>query len=175
MSSNGGIAIREATLSDSRAIAEVHVTSWRWAYRDQLSGAFLEGLSVEERERAWIEWLAQQEPASQTLVAVDRDRIVGFCSFGPCHDDDAGERTAEVLTIYLLEDAAGRGIGRDLFAAVNDRLRSLGFARATLWVLASNERTRRFYEKAGWTWDGTVGEHRFDCANLPIVRYATDL
>ena len=98
--------------------------------------------------------------------------LVGFCSFGPSRDDGATERTAEVLTIYLLEDVAGRGIGRELFASAIDRLRELGYDRATLWVMASNDRSRRFYERAGWSWDGTTSEHRFDCANVPIVRYA---
>ena len=82
---------------------------------------------------------------------------------------------AEVRTIYLREEVAGRGIGRDLFASANDRLRDLGYRRATLWVMASNERSRRFYERAGWSWDGRTSAHRFDCGNVPIVRYAADL
>ena len=100
---------------------------------------------------------------------------MGFCGFGPCRDDEAPEHTAEVFTIYLLPEAAGRGIGRELFASATDRLRWFGYERALLWVMASNARSRRFYERAGWSWDGTTSEHRFDCANLPIVRYATDL
>lgn len=55
------------------------------------------------------------------------------------------------------------------------RLRAFGYDRAMLWVMASNDRSRRFYERAGWSWDGTTSEHRFDCANVPIVRYVTDL
>jgi ribosomal protein S18 acetylase RimI-like enzyme len=101
--------------------------------------------------------------------------VVGFCSFAPSRDDDAEAHTAEILTIYLLREAAGRGIGRELFASSVGRLGELGYDRATLWVMASNDRTRRFYEAAGWSWDGTTSDHRFDCANVPIVRYATDL
>lgn len=174
MSSVVGVVIRDATPSDARAIAEVHVASWRWAYRDDLSAEFLDGLSVDDRERGWIKWLAS-DPGAGTLVAEERDRIAGFCSFAPSHDDGATERTAEVLTIYLLPEAAGRGIGRDLFASAVDRLRAFGYDRATLWVMASNDRSRRFYERAGWSWDGTTSDHRFDCANVPIVRYVTDL
>jgi RimJ/RimL family protein N-acetyltransferase len=175
VSSADGALIREATPSDGRAIAEVHVASWRWAYRDDLPAEFLDGLSVEDRERMWDGWLAPDQPGAGTLVAEERDRIVGFCGFARCRDDDATQRTAEVLTIYLLPEAAGRGIGRDLFASAVERLRALGYDRATLWVMASNDRSRRFYEVAGWSWDGTTSEHRFDCANVPIVRYATDL
>jgi RimJ/RimL family protein N-acetyltransferase len=175
LSSAVGALIREATPSDARAIAEVHVASWRWAYRDDLPAEFLDGLSVDDRERQWNEWLAPDQPGAGTVVADDGGRIVGFCGFAQSRDDDAMERTAEVLTIYLLAEAAGRGIGRDLFVAAIERLRTLGYGRATLWVMASNDHSRRFYEVAGWSWDGTTSEHRFDCANVPIVRYATDL
>jgi ribosomal protein S18 acetylase RimI-like enzyme len=58
--------------------------------------------------------------------------------------------------------------------AVGD-LRSRGFRTATLWVLESNDRARRFYELAGWKPDGTTASERIDCALLPTVRYRTDL
>jgi RimJ/RimL family protein N-acetyltransferase len=172
--SSAGVVIREATSDDARAIAEVHMASWRWAYRGDLPAEFLDGLTVDDREREWREWLAPEQGAG-TLVALEGGAIVGFCSFGPSRDDDADEQIAEVRTIYLREEVAGRGIGRDLFASANDRLHDLGYRRATLWVMASNERSRRFYERSGWSWDGTTSAHRFDCANVPIVRYATDL
>ena len=175
MSEAVGVVIRDATPSDARAIAEVHVASWRWAYRDDLPAEFLDGLSVEDRKRDWDAWLAPDRPGTVTLVADQGGRIIGFCGFASSRDEDAAKGTAEILTIYLLPEATGRGIGRDLFATANGRVRALGYGRATLWVMASNERSRRFYEKAGWAWDGTTSEHRFDCANLPIVRYATEL
>ena len=125
-------------------------------------------------EREWRGWLTPDARAG-TLVAQDHGALVGFCSFGPSRDEGATERTAEVLTIYLLEDVTGRGIGRELLASASDRLRELGYRRATLWVMASNDRSRRFYERAGWFWDGTTSDHRFDCANVPIVRYVADL
>ena len=174
MRTTSEVVIREATPDDARAIAEVHVAAWRWAYRDDLPAAFLDGLTVDDREREWSEWLTPDARAG-TLVAQEDDVLVGFCSFGPSRDEGATERTAEVLTIYLLEDVVGRGIGRELFASATDRLRELGYRRATLWVMASNDRSRRFYERAGWSWDGTTSDHRFDCANVPIVRYAVEL
>jgi len=119
-------------------------------------------------------WLSPDARAG-TLVAEEAGVLVGFCSFGPSRDEGATERTAEVLSIYLVEDVVGRGIGRELFASAIDRLRALGYGRATLWVMASNGRSRRFYERSGWSWDGTTSDHRFDCANVPIVRYVADL
>jgi len=174
VSSAAGVVVRAATPDDARAIAEVHVAAWRWAYRDDLPAAFLDGLTVDDREREWSERLTP-DGRGGALVALEDGVLVGFCSFGPSRDDGAPDRTAEILTIYLLEDAVSRGIGRALFAAATDRLRDLGYTRATLWVMASNERSRRFYERAGWSWDGTTSDHRFDCANVPIVRYAAAL
>jgi RimJ/RimL family protein N-acetyltransferase len=171
----GRVVIRDAAPPDARGLAGVHVASWRWAYHDDLPAEFLGSLSVDDRERAWVERLAAGDPAAGTQVAEDNGRIVGFCSFGPTRDEGAPPGTAEVFAIYLLPEAAGRGIGRDLFASAIDRLRAMDYGRAMLWVMASNERARRFYERAGWSWDGTTSEHRFDCANLPIVRYAADL
>ena len=78
-------------------------------------------------------------------------------------------------TLYVTQDAAGTGTGLALLRAAEEALRGNGFRRATLWVLASNERGRRFYERSGWAWEGSTGEHQIQCANHPIVRYAKSL
>lgn len=168
--------VRAASPADARAIAEVHVASWRWAYESVLPPATLEALSVDRREAMWRG--ATEQPATRAAVLVAEDDgggIVGFASTGPTADEGAGDGTGEVFAIYVEEASAGTGVGRELFEAAQERLRAAGFARATLWVLGANDRARLFYEKAGWTWDGTVSEHRFDCGNQPIVRYAADL
>ena len=147
------------------------MAGWRWGYRDQLPEDVLDRLSVEDREKAWRLSLANDGQA--VFVANDQARIVGFVSVGASSDEDAPTGTGELFAIYLLEEAAGRGVGRALTERAEVWLRER-FTRATLWVLESNVRARRFYEAAGWTWDGTTSEHRFDCGNSPIVRYAKE-
>ena len=66
-------------------------------------------------------------------------------------------------------------MGRARFARANERLCAIGYRRATLWVLETNERTRRFYEAAGWVADGARSAHHLGRATLPIVRYGVDL
>ena len=176
MHEGGGVTIRDATSADAHAIAEVHVRSWQAAYRGELPDDYLDGLSVDEREGNWRRWLAEPDPRGGVLVATKPDlRVIGFTGFGPARDDDASPGTGEVFTIYLRPEWFGRGVGRDLFARANQRLRDLGYSRASLWVLATNERSRRFYEKAGWVFDGTESTHQDECNNMPIVRYATEL
>lgn len=169
------VRIRPAVPDDARRIAEVHVASWRDAYRGLLSDEYLERLSVEEREARRLATIADPAPGSGTLVAEQGGEIVGFASFSASRDEDAPDTVGEVPAIYVDPGAVGTGVGRELFAAVSEALRDAGYARATLWVLEANERARRFYEKAGWTWDGARSRHDFDCANEPVVRYAKDL
>jgi GNAT superfamily N-acetyltransferase len=167
--------IRPARPEDARSVAEVHVASWRHAYRGVLPGEYLDRLSVDDREAIWLDAFAHPDPKSGALVAETSGRIVGFASFGPSRDEDVADGTGEVPAIYVEPAVLGTGVGRELFEAVTRGLRDAGFVRATLWVLEENASARRFYERAGWAWDGAVSTHMFDCANEPVVRYAVDL
>ena len=170
------VVIRDATGEDARAIAEVHVASWRWAYRDQLPQGLLDGLSVDDREAMWTAWFLGPEPRAAVLVACEVDgRVVGFANAGPSRDEGSAGNTGELRAIYVLKEVQGTGVGTRLLDAAEERLRTARFDRATLWVLETNDLGRRFYEKAGWRWDGMVSEHQFECANRPIVRYVRQL
>jgi GNAT superfamily N-acetyltransferase len=169
------ITIRDASTDDAGAIAAVHVGSWRWAYRGHLPDETLDGLDVSEREAEWLRVLTSDDSRHRVLVAEGPDGIVGFASVGSTRDGDAEDGTGELYAIYLVEDAAGAGLGRSLLACSTAALRDAGFVRATLWVLETNDRARVFYEREGWSWDGTTSAHQVECSNLPIVRYVRDL
>jgi L-amino acid N-acyltransferase YncA len=165
--------IRAAGPDDIAGIAALHVASWRWAYRGLLSDEVLTALSVEDRAAIWTELLADDGVA--VLVAERDGALLGFASAGASRDDDATQGTGEVTAIYLAEGAAGTGLGRDLFSGIQLELRSRGFTQATLWVLETNARARRFYEREGWRWDGSLSDHQIQCDRQPIVRYAAEL
>jgi L-amino acid N-acyltransferase YncA len=171
-------SIRAATEADARAIAEIHVAGWRWAYRGMVADELLDSLSVERREEGWKRGLARRAAGEDfpRMWAADQDgRVVGFAAAGPTEDADAAERTGEVYAIYLQPAVVGTGVGRALFAYAVADLRSLGFAQATLWVLEDNTRTRRFYEIAGWRPDGTTKTEDFHGFPLREVRYRIEL
>jgi GNAT superfamily N-acetyltransferase len=169
----GTWTIRAGREDDAEALAALHVASWRWAYRGLLDDEVLDGLSVEDRGSMWRTLLGGGEVA--VIVAERGSELVGFASAGPSRDDDAEPGTGEVAAIYLAEEMAGSGLGAALFARIQDELRALGCSRATLWVLESNARARRFYEREGWRWDGSRSDHQIQCDHQPIVRYASDL
>jgi GNAT superfamily N-acetyltransferase len=169
------MAIREATPADARAIAEIHVRAWRAAYRGQLPDDYLDGLSVDDR-LAQHEWsLRHPRETWRMWVTDDGGSVVGFAVTGPSEDADADERTGEVYAIYLEPDRVGTGLGRLLFGHAVEDLRTRGFTTATLWVLETNERARRFYELAGWKPDGVAASERIDCLMMPTLRYRTSL
>jgi ribosomal protein S18 acetylase RimI-like enzyme len=168
------VDIRPATLEDAEEIAEVHVASWRWAYRGLMPSEVLDGLSRDRRRDMWRSLLSVPDPRSVVLVAVQDGAIVGFASAGSARDARSST-TSEVFAIYLLEHATGRGIGRRLFEDLLRRLRELGYTRATLSVLATNALARRFYEAAGWKVDGAEDGYEVGGVRLPEVRYAVDL
>jgi len=167
--------VRKATTDDARAIAEIHVAGWRWAYKGLVPDGLLDSLSVERREETWRSGLARALPGWALFVAEREGKVLGFIGCGPCGDDDAAENTAEVYAIYLQPEVVGTGVGRELFARAVDHLRDFGFAHATLWVLANNARARRFYEIAGWRADGAEKAQDWDGHELPELRYRVDL
>jgi ribosomal protein S18 acetylase RimI-like enzyme len=169
------VRIREAEPRDARAIAEVHVRSWRSAYRGQLTDEYLDGLRVDERLEMHRRALEEARSDWRTWVADEVGAIVGFAVTGPSEDADADDRTGEVYAIYLEPDRVGTGLGRALFEHAVGDLRERGFLAATLWVLETNERARRFYEVAGWSTDGATTSERVDCEMRPTVRYRADL
>jgi len=167
------ITLRAANPEDAPTIAAVHVSSWRWAYRDQLPQETLDSLDVSEREDRWSRIIPSE--GQIVLVATDGDAVVGFAHAAATDDDDVRPGTAQLFAIYLEERVAGTGVGRALLARATDEMGRTGFVRATLWVLETNDRARRFYERAGWTWDGSRRTHQSRCSNMPVVRYARTL
>lgn len=171
--------IREASRPDARAIAEVHVEGWAWGYRGLLPDEVIAARTVGDREAQWIEAFTDRSRQRDACFVAEADdgRVLGFVACGPAADEqvpppaDAGE----VYAIYLREAAKDRGVGGALMAAAEDAMRASGFDHAILWVLEANVRARSFYEGGGWTWDGTVGEHRFECDARPILRYVREL
>lgn len=147
--------IRAARAGDERGIAEVHVATWRHAYRGLLPAHVLDGLDVGAREAMWRQVIAQLDAASPARldIAADDGRILGFASAGPARDDDA-PRELELSALYLDPARHGAGIGRALVDA------ALADAPAYLWVLRGNDRAIAFYERIGFAFDGTEIEER---------------
>lgn len=164
--------VRPAAQSDAEAIAGVHVASWRDAYLGLMPQDFLDGLDERRRAEGWRSILASADlPRSGAFVAEDDGGMVGFAHICPSRDQGASSETGELTAIYTISSAWGAGVGRALMGACLQSLSSAGFAMATLWVLDSNARARRFYEAAGWTLDGEARIEQLPGFAVREVRY----
>lgn len=82
-------------------------------------------------------------------VAVDdRDRVLGFANSKQWSPRQAYERTVEV-SIYLAEDAQGRGLGKALYKKLFADLRDRGYASIIAGVSLPNEASVRLHEGMG--------------------------
>jgi len=169
------VQVRDATPDDATRIAEVHVESWQGAYRGLIPQEVLDRLEVSAARVGG--WQRNIETAPGMVLVADADRpVIGFAHVGPTRDQDGDPaRTGELTTIYLLPAYWGRGTGRLLMDAAVSRLAAAGYTDATLWVLDTNERARRFYAAAGWIFDGTARVEERGSYSLSEVRYRRPL
>lgn len=163
--------IRLARPSDARGIAQVHVAGWQQGYRGLVDPAFLEALSVGQREQGWARILGA---GHRVLVHESAGQVDGFVSFGPCGDQDAPAAAGEVYALYVAPDRWGSGVGRRLLAAAVDELGGSPASEGppVLWVLEGNRRARRFYQRQGWWPDGSRREgHRPPTGSVPGISF----
>jgi len=163
--------IRRAREDDARGIAEVHIKTWRDAYRDQLPAAFLAGLSVDNRELMWRDELKVLAPDRRPWVAEASGQIIGFVTCGATRSEEPRSGEGEVYAIYVLPDCWARGVGRNLLAHAERDLIHHGYNEAILWCLADNARARAFYELVGWERDGATVMRSIGGQELEEVRY----
>ena len=161
-------------VADAPAVGEVHVRAWQAAYRGVMPDDYLDGLRAEDRADMWRRGVDEGWPGQRDVIEAD-GRVAGFAAYGP---ERAGDESArgELYAINLDPEFWRQGLGRQLIRHVTAELTSLGFTRAVLWVEATNDRARRFYEVEGWSYD--PGSDRVDTiqdAQVDEVRYVRDL
>ena len=155
--------IRPARAEDAAAVTDVHTRTWQAAYEHVFGAERLASIDV-SRRRAFAE---QSIASGRVAVAEKDDRIVGFVAVGPSTDVE-GE--GELYAIYVLPEAWGSGAGHGLMDAAKELLRE-SYRDATLYVLDDNLRARRFYEREGWSLDGTTKTDELLGVPVAEVRY----
>jgi GNAT superfamily N-acetyltransferase len=91
----------------------------------------------------------------RTLVADRHGEVVGQTTFGSSRDSDAPATAGEVRSLFVGPAVWGGGVGSALLLRALAGLAAMGFAEATLWSFATNERANRFYERHGFERDGS--------------------
>ncbi len=141
------LKIREAKPDDAPQIAEVHIKSWRQAYKGIVHQSYLDnGLDINERTKRWHENLAESRKG--TFLAFDGEILVGFSTVGKSRDDDYSDY-GELYAIYLDPDYFGKSVGKALFQRSLEYAITQGFKKMFVSVLSYNKIGRDFYERLG--------------------------
>lgn len=173
--------VRPARLEDATVLAQVHVAAWRAAYRGVMPDAFLDGLDVGRWAERWRQTLAgtrapEHTPETVLVVELEGGPPAGFAMTGRERaPSSSSEARGELWAINITPEAWGRGLGRLLLTAAERTLADAGHREAMLWVVAANERARRFYDQAGWHADGAEKRDTGLGFEIHEVRYARRL
>jgi ribosomal protein S18 acetylase RimI-like enzyme len=137
--------VREADLASAADASAVVTILGSYAF-DDVGGS--EGLSPDVRER--LIPALRQLPTTLVLLAFVAGAPVGVavCFFGL-----STFKARPLLNIHdlaVLPDHRGRGVGRALLTAVEERARSKGCCRLTLEVQEDNPHARALYDRFGF-------------------------
>lgn len=144
------VTIREPSLADADALADLHVATWREAYAHLLPDDFFTDDYIAGRRRMWAHVLEHGRDDMTVRIAEQGGVIVGFAWVGPASSQASAPpvRERELYAIYVLARTYGSGVGQALLDA------ALGDGPAQLWVAKENPRATRFYERNGFAFDG---------------------
>ena len=146
--------IRAATTADLPAIADIHASSWRVAYRGILADAFLDGDLLQDHKTRWAGIAEQLTPQDNLLIATDGESAVGFIAGWTSSalgcDDGYG---LYINNLHVRPELRGKKYGEALCRALarraKDNAASNAKLSAYLWVLDGNAAAHRFYHRLG--------------------------
>jgi ribosomal protein S18 acetylase RimI-like enzyme len=126
---------------------DLHVASWRDAYRSVLEPAFLAGPIEKDRLEVWTARLNNQQEHEQITIAVEGEAAVGFvCVVG----DQSPKWGGWVDNLHVSPYCRSKGIGAILLrSAASWIAHKYPGSGMHLWVFEANVRARNFYERLG--------------------------
>jgi L-amino acid N-acyltransferase YncA len=139
--------IRAATPDDAPAIADIYAPYVRASAvsfetdppgPDEIGRRMTEGVSL-------YPWLAAEDEAGG---------LVGYAYAAPFRSRHAYRFSVET-TVYLREDALGRGLGRRLYEPLLAILETQGFTQAIAAIALPNEASVKLHERLGFVHAGT--------------------
>jgi len=149
-SPSADVSVRVAWAEDADAIAAIQARAWATSYAGLVPAAG--ALQEADFAQVWREALTRPADARhRALVALERNRVVGFAITTPATDPDCDQVTDGELMEFTIEaDERGRGHGSRLLQAAVDTMVADGFTRAVSWLVADDDALREFLTDAGW-------------------------
>ncbi len=152
-SPSADVSVRVAWADDAPAIAEIQSRAWAASYAGLVPAAG--ELRTADFAQLWRDALSHPADARhRALVALERNRVVGFAITTPATDPDCDPASdAELMEFTVDESERGKGHGSRLLQAAADTMVADRFTRAVTWLVADDDEGRAFLVAAGWAPD----------------------
>ena len=147
------VSVRVAWADDADAIAALQARAWATSYAALVAADG--GPTVSDFAAVWHASLSKPGDArNRVLVALERNRVVGFAVTAPSNDPDSDPvSVAELMEFTVAEGERRLGHGSRLLQAAVDTMAADRFTRAVTWLLAEDDALRGFLAEAGWAPD----------------------
>ena len=153
---------------DFPSVRELYYRSWKFAYGDIIPMEWIESRPKDK----WGGNITENGRAE--IGAFEDGKIVGTASFGASRWEKF-RGYGEIVTIYLLPEYIGRGVGSALMERCISELKAQGYSSILLWVLEENTRARRFYEKHGFKLTEEYMDDNIGGRDVREVMYTLDI
>lgn len=164
------VSVRIAWADDAEAIAAIQARAWATSYAGLVPAAG--ELREADFAQLWRDALAHPADARhRALVALERNRVVGFAITTPATDPDCDPATDGELMEFTVDEAErGKGHGSRLLQAAVDTMLADRFTRGVSWLVADDDALRTFLTEAGWASDGAHRTLDLDGSGTTQVR-----
>ena len=144
--------IRPAAADDLTGVAAIYADAVRTS---------IATFDVDPRPTAyWEDRLASTDPGDHLVVAVEGDRVLGYAYSSPYRPRPAYSRTRET-SVYLHQDARGRGLGRRLYDDLLARMAADDVHTVVALVALPNDPSEALHRACGFRHVGTMTEVGF--------------
>lgn len=149
------LRIRGAGAADARAIAEI--------YRPIVESTAISFEEIAPDEPEMARRISETAAAYPWLVAESDDAVVGYAYAGR-HRERSAYRYSVDVSVYLAEEARGRGIGSALYTELFEQLTRRGFHRAFAGIALPNDASIALHRRFGFELVGVYNEvgRKFD-------------
>lgn len=153
---NKGISYRKANLTDvvklSILFKQVYIQTYGTeGVSDEFANFITKQFSIER-----LSHLIESFP-DNLIVAVYNNNLIGAVEIEYNKKCPINNIVApELNKLYILEWFCGKGVGYHLLAEAEKLVKSKGINQIWLWVLVTNERAIKFYERQNYKWIGNA-------------------
>ena len=143
----GTILTRMASIGDVEQITEIY----NQGILDRLATLESNPKTVEEMQR----WFSGRNERYKVIVAEDGEgKIIGWASLNVFNVRESYQGVSD-LSIYIRREERGKGLGKQLLAALIEIAKQVDFHKLVLNTFALNVAGQRLYESLGFTKVGT--------------------